>query len=732
LSSIDPLHQLVVRLRGHWPRWRGLVIIGLLVVVFSGVVSEILIARYNAFQTFAWDLGIFNQAFFTTVSGHGFFYYTADLPSGNGGQLFVSHFSPLLILLLPFYALAAAPPTLLILETVAVGLTAVPLYVFAREELGSERWALFLASVCLASPVLLGIVWYDFHAEAFLPLTIVSSVVCYRLRSWKWFLAAWFLSLAVIETAGPLLLTFGVLAVAGDYFVGHRPYREAAKRVPTAIWVAFIGAVVWLALSGFVVPDLLGISTSSGAYSGAYAVNFRILGASNVPAVIPTALLHPAAAGSALSYDAIRKAAYVALLFGSLGFLPLTGRLRYILPGIIWPILALLSNAGGYYSFGDQYAAYTFPFVMLAAINGFGRIRAWSNRVSAVGDGSGPEDQLPAVPTAARRSFPDRSRLPPAGRAVFSVSIVVLLAGLGVSLGFVSPLTANPVDSLGIPHGIPTISPHDQLLHTLIGMIPPQSSVLTTPALFPELSSRPNAFVLPVSSYFTSGRTFVGALDGYVNESHFLLYDTATDPYNAWIMQEFVNFSGFGVLAEADGAVLYERGWALPPQLWTPESLNLSGGSLAVPPARAAGPNGSYSNVLSYAGGSPNGTLLWSGPYTPLVPGTFRITLTYRIGGNESGPALTIAVGYRPILISIVPFDVTPAGYDYSITVTSSPDSYALAQANVSTTSGSQPTTSNFTVSWPTPALLDLTGWVLSPAASANLYAITVDQISPA
>lgn len=729
-ASTAWFRQSLQRIRARWPAWGGVLVIAVGATIFSVLVSEILVTRYEAFETFAWDLGVFNQAFSTTASGHGFFYYTADLPSGNGGHLFVSHFSPLLVLLLPLYELAPGPPTLLVLETVAVGLTAIPLYVFARVELGSERWALFLAIVCLASPLLLGIVWYDFHEEAFLPVTIVSTVVCYRLRSWKWFLATWFLTLAVIESAAPLLLAFGVLAVAGDYVVGQAPYRAAIKRIPWVLWVALLGAVAWTLTVGFIVPALYGLSSSSGAYAASYGINFQILGASSITTVLPTALLHPGAAGAALSYDGSRKATYLLILFGSFAFLPFVGKLRYLLPALIWPLLAVFANNVGYFSFGDQYAAYTLPFVMLGAIDGFARVRAWYRRASetevrASSEATpGPASAPPEPPGLPRR------RHPWVPRTVFVVAVAGLLVGLGATTALVSPLNATPIDNLGVPHGFPTVTAHAQFLHTLIGMIPATAGVLTSQSLFPEVSSRPNAFVLPVSSYFASPRTFWGVVDSYVNASDYVLYDTTADAYSAAIMQQFVNTTGFGVRAEGEGALLYERGWTLPPQLWIPESLNASGGSLATLPAYNAGQVGSYPNVLYYPGGSANGTQLWDGPYFPLVPGSYRVTFTYRVLGTGSVNALRIAVRAQPIVISVVPTDVSSSGMDYSVTEHPSPQKVTLAEANVTATAGSGPTNLTFTVSWPTPSLLDLAGFSLSSSSPVFLYAVSVTQSS--
>ena len=180
MNRAGRLHRLGEGIGSGLRRWRALLAVGIFVAAFVGLASDLLIQRYLAFQTSAWDLGNYNQAFYDTLYGHGFFYYTADLPSGNGGQLFTAHFSPILLALLPFYSVAPGPPTLLVLETLAAGLAALPFYVFARGELRSARWATALAAAFLASPVLLGILWYDFHPEAFLPVAVLSALVCYR------------------------------------------------------------------------------------------------------------------------------------------------------------------------------------------------------------------------------------------------------------------------------------------------------------------------------------------------------------------------------------------------------------------------------------------------------------------------------------------------------------------------------------------------------------------------
>jgi len=88
-------------------------------------------------------------------------------------------------------------------------------------------------------------------------------------------------------------------------------------------------------------------------------------------------------------------------------------------------------------------------------------------------------------------------------------------------------------------------------------------------------------------------------------------------------------------------------------------------------------------------------------------------------------------VGARPALISIVPIDVTASGHDYSITVTPASSAVPVVQTNVSVSPGSQAVNVTFNLEWPAPAFLDLSGIVLSPSVSVDLYSVTVTQLSP-
>ena len=100
--------------------------------------STITILKHNAFLTSGFDLGIFNQAFSTTLFDGKLFYETADLSFNPGGSFFGVHFSPILFLLLPFYAIYPSVENLLVMQTVILALGAFPIYWMSRDKLGKN------------------------------------------------------------------------------------------------------------------------------------------------------------------------------------------------------------------------------------------------------------------------------------------------------------------------------------------------------------------------------------------------------------------------------------------------------------------------------------------------------------------------------------------------------------------------------------------------------------------
>jgi len=88
------------------------VIIVLCILIYTVVFSYNTCLKHYTFHSYSWDLGVFNQAIYTTIYEGKFFYYTPDLFMNPEGSYFAIHFSPILLLILPLYALLPSVQTL--------------------------------------------------------------------------------------------------------------------------------------------------------------------------------------------------------------------------------------------------------------------------------------------------------------------------------------------------------------------------------------------------------------------------------------------------------------------------------------------------------------------------------------------------------------------------------------------------------------------------------------------
>src|SRR2546428_10554981 len=197
-----------LRERFHIDRYVGLLLASM--SAYAVVLSFVAVMRFNTFRTHAFDLGIFNQAFSTALQGR-LFHETPDIALIASGSFLGVHFNFLMWLLLPIYALAPRPETLLVLQSVFVALGAVPVFLVSRHLAGDGRAASLWSVVYLVNPAILSLNYYDFHLEAFLPLFLGMFYYSYLTRRWRWYAVFFLLSIFTIDFASVLV---GSIALA--------------------------------------------------------------------------------------------------------------------------------------------------------------------------------------------------------------------------------------------------------------------------------------------------------------------------------------------------------------------------------------------------------------------------------------------------------------------------------------------------------------------------------------
>ncbi len=145
----------------------------LMIILYSLFFSAVSIWKYNHFLYNGLDLAIINNVFYNTLHGHWFW------SSVQGHSYLGDHFTPILIFLLPFYALWQSPEILLILQSLFLALAAWPIYKVSQLVLKDKRLALGLALLWLINPLVHNANLFEFHFISLLPFLFFSLFYYY-------------------------------------------------------------------------------------------------------------------------------------------------------------------------------------------------------------------------------------------------------------------------------------------------------------------------------------------------------------------------------------------------------------------------------------------------------------------------------------------------------------------------------------------------------------------------
>jgi len=176
------------------------------IILYIIVFSLLCLWKYYNFYYDLMDLAIFNQVFFNTAQGR-FFASTIQQSNYLG-----DHFSPVLFLLLPFYAVFKSPLTLLFLQTLLLGLSSWPVYLIAKNTLG-RLWALFFALAFLANPITANINLFEFELLPLAIFFLLWTIYFYKKNNFWAFIFFMLLSLTVREDVSLFAVMFSALAL---------------------------------------------------------------------------------------------------------------------------------------------------------------------------------------------------------------------------------------------------------------------------------------------------------------------------------------------------------------------------------------------------------------------------------------------------------------------------------------------------------------------------------------
>ena len=310
----------------------------------------------------------------------------------------------------------------------------------------------------------------------------------------------------------------------------------------------------------------------------------------------------------ALIFDVYHKFLYFIFLFAPLLFLPLMN--RFILVNAILFLPFFISNYRAYYMIGSHYSLYLIPSVFIALI------------------------------------FTFRSKDAREGSSLARYMIIASCL-MSVIISPISPLSTTLNEGSGVLWypGPNKITERTTSMHGILEKIPGNASVLTQNHIFPHVSGRLNAYVLPLIQ--SENRTDI--LERYVRnlieESDYVILDVMTyDHWTAYTHNLLITDPRFGVRAYEDMVVLFERGLNNLSK-WNPDHMIFKASTdLYIGQGHITSDVYNASRfVVSSQKDSPEGYVVY-GPYTYLVEGDYSVSLRIRVSGDAEGHIGTFEV----------------------------------------------------------------------------------------
>jgi len=272
------------------------VLLGAAIAAYVLYVSVHTIQHHWSLGTSAFDLGIQENILWNTV--HGDILYSSLM----GGNYLGVHTSLVLLLIAPIYALAPSTETLLVLQAMALGMAALPLFLLSRTILENRWQGLLVATLWLTHPAVAGANFYDFHPIAFSPLFLFTAVYFWRLQRWAPFWISIALLLSVKEELSIIVVLLGIVTLMS----GNR--RRGLQ-------IVAVGAAAYVLLQHIVIPHFAG-----GDHSYSWYYSDIIPTGEGPRGLVTTVVLNPIFAVKFILTQP--KALYVFQLFAPLAFLP--------------------------------------------------------------------------------------------------------------------------------------------------------------------------------------------------------------------------------------------------------------------------------------------------------------------------------------------------------------------------------------------------------------------------
>jgi len=333
-----------------------------LVVAWTTLYTVLAVVRHLTWNSTAFDLAVFDQVYWNATQGR---LYESTLDRGSCGpaSFLGGHLSLLHLALLPLYAVVPRAETLVVLQAVAIGLGAWPLYVLARDRLrpGAERLA-FVSCYLLIAP-LSWMALFDFHEIPF-AIPFLGWALVFVARGQHWRAIGTLVASFLVKEELPLV----ALGFAALFLLQRRWLPGAVLATVSVAWFVLAVKVIIPAFAG-------------GDYR--YTSFYAGLGEDELE-IVRTVLTDPGRTFGVLAENGRMKLRYVAAIFGpGLGLILASGPYAVLaLPSLAY---TLLSDYTHQYSLQNHYAATLIPLAVGGSILGLARLRGRVRDIAPAG-----------------------------------------------------------------------------------------------------------------------------------------------------------------------------------------------------------------------------------------------------------------------------------------------------------------------------------------------------------
>jgi len=338
------------------PKRRGpAAILALMTASFCVFFSIQTIHQYHALNLGYADSGYVAEALSNTLRGR--FLWCNSLEFGN---YLGDHFSPILLFLVPLYALWPVHETLLAAHALAIGLAAIPVYLLVRRTTQSNFAGVALAAAYLLHPAVQfqnTCFSYGFKAASLgIPLLLWAMYFTVARRDGL-FVVFSLLSLACEESLVPIVLSLGA-------------YAALSRKMRTGWLIAGVAAGWWVAATQFVMPRI------SGSAASKQLRTFYGWMDGSPGKIIEFIVRHPVRILKRfLRREVFVFAAQMSFPVGMLSFLsPAAAAV-----GVVTFVFLVLSSEPVFLSIYFQYKAGLIPVVFFAAALAMGKLCEWQD-----------------------------------------------------------------------------------------------------------------------------------------------------------------------------------------------------------------------------------------------------------------------------------------------------------------------------------------------------------------